>query len=374
MKIIADENIPYVRDFFSPFGEVVTAPGRHLKAEQVRDADILLVRSVTKVGESLLAGSKIRFVGTCTIGIDHLDTEYLKRNHIAYASAPGCNAGGVVQYVLAALTELAGNWRQKRIGVIGCGNVGGRLCRVLAALKVAHSVYDPFLPKTHNSRLVAVEQALDCDIICVHTPYTTAGPFPTHHMIGFEQLRRLRPGSILLNAGRGGAIDNLALLAHLQADADLRVVLDVWEDEPSINLALLEMVAIGTPHIAGYSYEGKLNGSAMIHAALSQFLGVNEEAMSRHRQDLMARLLGPAQVLPEMGLNPAISATYDIAADDRRMRDALFGAPAEQVGAAFDQLRKTYPERREFAHFKVMAEGAELQEDLQAAGFAAYDG
>lgn len=373
MKIIADENIPYVRDFFSPFGDVITAPGRHLTPEQVQDADILLVRSVTRVGEALLAGSKVRFVGTCTIGVDHLDTDYLRRNHIAYASAPGCNAGGVVQYVLTALTELASNWRQKRIGVIGCGNVGGRLCQTLEALKVAYSVYDPFLPKASNPRLVAVEQALDCDIICVHTPYTTAEPFPTHHMIGFEQLRRLRSGSILLNAGRGGAIDNLALLAHLQADADLRVVLDVWEHEPAVNLALLEMVAIGTPHIAGYSYEGKLNGSAMIHAALTKFLGMDEDTMGRHRQALLERLLGPAEVLPGTELNQAVRATYDIAADDRRMREALLNASADQVGAAFDHLRKTYPERREFSHFKVVADGPELQMDLQAAGFSTYD-
>jgi erythronate-4-phosphate dehydrogenase len=373
MKIVADENIPYVRDFFSPFGEVMTAPGRHLTPEQVGDADILLVRSVTRVGEPLLAGSKVRFVGTCTIGIDHLDTEYLQRNHIAYASAPGCNAGGVVQYVLTALTELASNWRQKRIGVIGCGNVGGRLCRTLAGLQVAYAAYDPFLPKADNPRLLAVEQALDCDIICVHTPYTTAEPFPTHHMIGFEQLRRLRPGSILLNAGRGGAIDNRALLAHLQADADLRVVLDVWEHEPAVNLALLDMVAIGTPHIAGYSYEGKLNGSAMIHAALTTFLGMDEAELGRHRQELMARLLGPTEVLPGAELNQSIRATYDIAADDRRMRDALLSSPADEVGAAFDRLRKTYPERREFSHFKVAADGPELQVDLRAAGFSAYD-
>lgn len=373
MKIIADENIPYVREFFAPFGEVVTAPGRQLTREQVSDADILLVRSVTRVGEPLLAGSKVRFVGTCTIGIDHLDTEYLRRNHVSYASAPGCNAGGVVQYVLTALTELASNWRQKRIGVIGCGNVGSRLCRTLAALKVSYCAYDPFLAKADNPRLVAVEQALDCDIICVHTPYTTAGPFPTHHMIGFEQLRRLRPGSILVNAGRGGAIDNLALLAHLQADADLRVVLDVWEHEPDVNLALLEMVALGTPHIAGYSYEGKLNGSAMIHAALAAFLGLDELEMGRHRQRLMERLLGPVDILPGCELNQAIRATYDIAADDRRMRDALLSASADQVGAAFDRLRKTYPERREFSHFRVDAEGTELLAELHGAGFASYD-
>lgn len=368
MKIVADENIPYVTEFFAPFGEVVTAPGRHLSADQVRDADILLVRSVTKVGEALLSGSKVRFVGTCTIGVDHLDTEYLRRNHITFASAPGCNAGGVVQYVLTALAELAANWRQKRVGVIGHGNVGGRLCRALQALQVNYLAYDPFVSPLDNPRSCAIEQALDCDIVCMHTPYTTAGPHPTHHMIGIKQLRYMRPGAILINAGRGGAIDNRALLAHLQRDADLRVVLDVWENEPEVNLALLEMVAFGTPHIAGYSYEGKLNGSAMIHEALVRFLGKDEAEMAAHRNALLAKLMGPPQDLSAGELNQAIRSTYDIAADDRRMREALLNAPAGEIGLAFDRLRKTYPERREFSHFQVQAE-PEVLVELKALGF-----
>jgi len=371
MKILADENIPYVHEFFGGFGEVITAPGRHLNREQLEDAEVLLVRSVTRVDERLLAGSAVRFVGTCTIGTDHLDKEYLRRNHIAFASAPGCNAGGVVQYVLAALTELASHWRQKRVGVIGRGNVGGRLCQALDALQVNYLAYDPFLSPSDHPRMCAVEQALDCDIICVHTPYTTAGPHPTHHMIGSQQLRNLRPGAILLNAGRGGGIDGRALLAHLQADADLRVVLDVWENEPDIDLALLELVALGSPHIAGYSYEGKLNGSAMIHAALAQFLGVDLEAAAQRCEELMVRLRGaPATVVCD-SLNQAILATYEVNSDDERLRHALAEAGSGGVGMAFDRLRKTYPERREFSHYKVVGADTHLQEQLQAIGFAA---
>jgi erythronate-4-phosphate dehydrogenase len=370
MKIVADENIPYVHEFFGSFGEVITAPGRHLTREQLGDAEVLLVRSVTRVNEALLAGSAVRFIGTCTIGTDHLDTEYLRRNHIAFASAPGCNAGGVVQYVMAALTELASHWRQKRVGVIGRGNVGGRLCRALEALQVNYLAYDPFLSPNEHPRLCAVEQALDCDIICVHTPYTTAGPHPTHHMIGSFQLRHMRPGAILLNAGRGGAIDNRALLAHLQADADLRVVLDVWENEPDIDLALMEVVALGTPHIAGYSYEGKLNGSAMIHAALAQFLGMDLEAAAQQRDQLMQRLLGEPVSITCDSLNQAILATYDINADDERLCRTLTSASPGGVGVAFDQLRKTYPERREFGHYRVISGDAHLQAQLAAIGFA----
>lgn len=369
MKIVADENIPYVKEFFSDFGEVIAVNGRHMTSEQVRDADILIVRSVTKVGPSLLDGSKVRFVGTCTIGIDHLDVAYLNKTGITYASAPGCNAGGVVQYVLTALGELASNWRQKRVGVIGRGNVGGRLCQALQALQVNYIAYDPFLSSADYPRMCAVEQALDCDIICVHTPYTTSGPHPTHHMISTKQLRHLRPGAILVNAGRGGAIDNLALLAHLQADADLRVVLDVWENEPDVNLALMEMVALGTPHIAGYSYEGKLNGSAMIHEQLTRFLQLDEAEMAAKREALMTRLKGPMSTIQGESLNQVVKATYDISADDRRFRDALSQAPRADIGKAFDHLRKTYPERREFSHFAVKTEVPEFAIELKALGF-----
>ncbi len=372
MKIVADENIPYVQEFFGRFGEVRTAPGRTLTAAQLHEADVLLVRSVTRVDEQLLAGSSVRFVGTCTIGIDHLDTEYLRKNHIVYASAPGCNAGGVVQYVLAALSRLDEGWTGRTVGVIGSGNVGGRLCKTLAALGVEYRAYDPFLVPQENSRLAPLAEVLHSDIVCLHTPYTTAGPHPTRHMIGRAQLDALRPGTILVNAGRGGAVANQALLQHLRSGADLRVVLDVWENEPGIDVALLERVALGSPHIAGYSFEGKLNGSAMIHAALADFLGLDREVAADQCRRLLRRLKGEPSTLTCGDLNAAIAATYDITADDARLREAVREAGPAGAAAAFDRLRKTYPERREFGHFRVKGTGP-LQESLGNIGFLTDD-
>lgn len=373
MKIVVDENIPFGQRFFERFGDVVTAPGRHLTAAQVRDADALIIRSVTRVDEQLLAGSRVKFVGTCTIGIDHLDTTYLRQNHVTYASAPGCNAGGVVQYDLAALTQLDRQWREKRLGVIGCGNVGSRLCKTLNALGVDYVVYDPFLQAADNPHLSTLEQVLDCEIVCMHTPYTTAGPHPTHHMINAENLGRLRSGAILLNAGRGGAIDNEALLAHLQGGADLRVVLDVWEHEPEVDLALMERVVIGSPHIAGYSFEGKIQGSAMIFAALVKHLDLDEAVFSEQLHRVMSKLKGQPETIHCTNFAEAIAATYDISADHGRFCRALTEAAPAGIGPAFDLLRKTYPERREFSHFSVVAEDLELKHTLNNIGFLSDD-
>ena len=373
MKLVVDENIPFGSRFFERFGEVQALPGRELSPEQVRDADILIVRSVTKVGEYLLSGSKVKFVGTCTIGIDHLDTEYLKRNHIAYASAPGCNAGGVVQYDLAALSQLQPDWRQKRVGVVGCGNVGGRLCKTLNALGVQYVVYDPFLTKVDNAHLTSLDEVLDCDVVCMHTPYTTAGPHPTHHLLNANNLSRLRPGTILLNAGRGGAIDNQALLTHLQQGADLRVVLDVWEHEPQVDLALMEHVQLASPHIAGYSFEGKMNGSAMIYQELVNYLDLDASVFDEQLRRLLDKLRGAPQTVHCDSFSDALAATYDIGADDQRFRHALTAAAPNGIGAAFDLLRKTYPERREFSHFNAATADTGLRKTLFNIGFLIDD-
>ena len=249
MKLICDENIPFVHRFFDSFGEVVTRPGRSLQAADLEGADALIVRSVTRVNAELLARSDLRFVGTCTIGIDHLDTDYLDERGIAWASAPGCNSGGVVQYVLAALAQLRPNWRQLSIGVIGAGGVGGRLMRTLQAVGVDCCAYDPFL--SGRGYLAPLQQVLAADVVCVHTPLTRTGPHPTLHMIGAAELAALKPGALLINAGRGGAVDGDALKHHLAAGAALSTALDVWEGEPAIDGALLERVDLGTPHIAG---------------------------------------------------------------------------------------------------------------------------
>lgn len=373
MKIVADENISNLQDFFGHFGEVRPVSGRTVTAEQLRDADVLLVRSVTQVNPALLADTPVRFVGTCTIGTDHLDLNYLAERDIAWASAPGCNANGVVQYVLSVLATLMPDWRERRVGVIGSGNVGARICRALSVLGVEHCAYDPFLTLADNPQLTDLASVLNCDAVCVHTPYTLEGPHPTHHLVNRDALAQLRPGALLINAGRGGAVDNAALLAHIESGADLKVALDVWEHEPAIYRPLLKRVTLGSPHIAGYSFEGRLNGSAMIFSALAAHLGWPEARAQSIRAEISATAMGPPQALSCRDLNQTLLSTYQPLADDARLRETLLSAPPEQVGPSFDRLRKTYAQRREFGHYSIVDTPAPLAQTLVELGFHHYE-
>lgn len=324
MKIVADENIAYAKHFFAGLGELVLLPGRSISAEDVRDADVLLVRSVTRVDQQLLTNSRVRFVGSCTIGTDHVDRAYLAQKNIHFAFAPGCNAQAVVEYVVAALQGLAVDLAALRIGVVGCGNVGGRLLRYLIESGVDAVGCDPFLLHS-DLPLVDMNAIMQCDVICLHTPLTHDGAHPTFHLFDKTRIGQLKAGTVLLNAGRGAVIDNAALLQRLEQQQDLQVVLDVWENEPAIDHELLAQVAIGTPHIAGYSAEGKLRGTEMVYAALCDFLG-------RAPQAEAVALGGTVE-------------PYDIFADDAALREQY----PRDGAAAFDRLRKLYRVRRECA-------------------------
>lgn len=234
--------------------------------------------------------------------------------------------------------------------------------------------YDPFLSKAEYPLLADWHSILECDAICMHTPYTNEGPFPTHHMMNETALKQIRPRALLLNAGRGGAVDNEALLAHLRAGAELQVVLDVWEREPHISWALAQAVSIATPHIAGYSFEGKINGAAMIYLALSEFVGSRSEVAHNTCEQLLSRLKGPLQTLQRESLNDAILATYDIREDHKRFIYALQQAGPSGLGVAFDHLRKTYPERRELDHFRLTPCAPDYAESLAALGFRIHPG
>lgn len=365
MRIIADENIPMVEEFFTDLGEVVRLPGRSMTAADLRDADALLVRSVTKVNQALLAESRVRFVGTCTIGVDHLDRDYLDSAGITWASAPGCNANSVVEYVYAALAHLDIDWLERRVGIIGCGNVGGLLHKRLRAQSVECHCYDPFLSLEQNPDLTDLDSVLDCDIVCLHTPYTTDGPHPTHHLVGSEELRKLRTGALLLNGGRGPVVDNAALLEFLESGANIQVVLDVWEPEPEISRPLLQHVDLGSPHIAGYSYDGKVKGTEMIYQALCQHLG---QEPSKLLSDQLPALADDQCLIhandPWLAVRNATEQVYAIAADDRRLRALAQRADAgeEPFGKGFDGLRKNYPVRREFNNYRLVFEaGVEAQ-------------
>lgn len=348
MKIVADENMPLVREMFSACGGVETFPGRELGSEQIKDADVLLVRSVTAVNEDLLAGSSVRFVGSATIGTDHVDQGYLEKNGIQFASAPGCNANAVVQYVLSVLFRLRPDWMEQTVGIVGCGNVGGRLYQTLQQLGVNCRCYDPFLDKSDNAHLVSFEEVIQSDILCLHTPLTTGGPYPTYHLFNESVLSQLSHNALLINAGRGAVVDNQALL-NLLPQSSWQVALDVWEGEPDIILTLLEQVDIGTPHIAGYSYDGKVNGTTMVRDAFCMWLG----------KDIPEHVIGENITCKEQLIDleastllDAVLASFDVAQEDRRMRDALLASGAN-VSEEFDQLRKTCPKRLEFQHYQV---------------------
>lgn len=374
MKIIADENIPLVNEFFGHLGEIIRLPGRTMNADDLRGADALLVRSVTPVGEALIGASNLSFVGTCTIGVDHLDQDYLDQRGITWASAPGCNANSVVEYVYAALAHLDVDWSNRRVGIIGCGNVGGFLHKRLRAQGVHCLCYDPFLTSADNPDLTTLDAVLDCDIVCLHTPLTTSGPHPSWHLLGEPELARLRPGTVLLNAGRGPVVDNAALLRRLQAADDLQVVLDVWEPEPDISRSLLNRVALGTPHIAGYSYDGKVTGTAMIYTALCEHLGVEPQAsLADVLPPVVDNLLKVTTADNWRAQGQLIPQAYAIAEDDQRLRDLARRAEqgTENFAQGFDRLRKEYPVRREFANYRLEFEpGTEGNaERLGALGF-----
>ena len=363
MLIVADENIPLIEEFFAGFGEIRRFPGRAIDRATVEQADVLLVRSVTQVDRQLLEGSPVRFVGTCTIGTDHLDLDYFAEAGIAWSSAPGCNARGVVDWVLGSLLALAdvhgAKLAERRYGVIGAGQVGGRLVDVLRGLGWDVRVCDPPRAAVEGGDFRSLEKVLrECDVISLHTPLTRDGDNPTRHLIDAERLKALRPGTWLINASRGGVVDNTALRVHLESGANLDVALDVWEGEPEVNVRLAELCRIATPHIAGYSLDGKLRGTAQIYEA---FCAWQQRAPEVDLDDLL-----PAQWLAELSLKEECDpdwalamlcrAVYDPRSDDANFRRSLVG-DTKTRRAAFDALRKHYPPRREITGLWVDIQG-----------------
>lgn len=379
MKILVDANVPAANACFGALGEVVRRPGREIAPGDLRDADALVVRSITRVDAALLAEARsLRFVGTCTIGTDHVDTRLLAERGIAFASAPGCNAEAVVDHVLVSLATLAERqgWRlaERRVGVVGAGNVGGRLLHRLSAMGIDCLACDP--PRVEAEDLVApgsgapadfvdLDTLIDeCDVLCLHTPLVREGPHATHHLLDAERIAALAPGTVLLNAGRGDCLDGQALRARLAGQGDISAVLDVWEGEPGIDAALRDLVELATPHIAGYSLDGKLRGTHQVTRALCRVFGLPcrvtlDELLPAPP---LARLeLGPG-LSTEEALRLAMRAVYD----PRRDHDALQRESRRQgMAAGFDACRAAYPLRREFATLEV----ALLEAEGQMAGW-----
>jgi len=378
MKIVADANIPFVKECFSSIGEVTVVGGREITLDVVADADALLVRSITPVDEKLLAGSKVRFVATATIGFDHVDIDFLGRNDIGFTSAPGSNANSAAEYVIAGLLDIGQRYaldlEGRSIGIIGVGNVGSRVAKKCAAMGMAVYLNDPPLQRqTGDAKYLPLEKLFNCDFITFHTPLTFEGPDKTYHLADEKFFKSLRQRCVFINASRGGVVDSSALKSAIRSGRLRAVVLDVWENEPDIDIEFLKMVDLGTPHIAGYSLDGKIAGMIMIYKAACEYFAVEPKF------DLEDFLPEPA--VPELKVNPniasdqdallsAVQKIYRIDKDDTRLRRVL-DKPAENRGEYFDSLRKNYPIRREFENTRMIIKNtnSNLAKKLIGIGF-----
>jgi len=349
-----------------------------MTAVAVRDADILLVRSVTKINSQLLDGSRVKFVGTATIGIEHVDIDYLKSRGIGFTSAPGSNANSVAEYFIAGLLNIAQKYQielsGKSLGIIGFGNVGSRVAKKAQTLGMELYINDPPLQRqTGDTKYRPIEELFGCDFLTVHTPLTFDGSDKTFHLIDESFFDSLKNGCVFFNTSRGAVVDTAALKKAIQSGKLKASVLDVWENEPAIDVELLEMVDIATPHIAGYSLDGKVAGMIMIYKAVCDYCGIElaygEESFLS--APVVDRLTVPPGLADEqMIMDDVVRKIYDIKKDDAALRDVL-GLPADERAEYFVQLRKDYPIRREFEDIRIaLGPGYELLADkLKGIGF-----
>lgn len=376
MKIVADENIPFVKEAFSSLGEVTTLPGRSMTPGDLKSAEILLVRSVTQVNEQLLKNTPVKYVASATIGFDHLDTEYLKKHDIPWSTSPGCNATAAAEYVIAALLHIAAakgiSLKGKTAGIIGCGNVGSRVKHRLAALEINCIINDPPLQKREpEQKFVGLEEALSTDIISLHVPLKRTGEHPTYHLLNQQTLDKISSNTILINTSRGSVIDNRSLLYYLHHKRFI-AALDVWEGEPIVSPELLDACILGTSHIAGYSLDGRVRGTEMIYHACCQHLKITPTWQAN---DILNKVNNKSiDLRNSSGINAsiqqAINHVYDIIADDRALRKSI-ALRGDLAGKAFDQLRRNYPLRREFGCYTaaIDAKQQDLGEVLLTLGF-----
>ncbi|EPC02506.1 hypothetical protein L861_09180 [Litchfieldella anticariensis FP35 = DSM 16096] len=381
MHLLVDHQIPLADAFFGDLGHLKRMPGREIDAAAAAKADIMIIRSVTRIDETLLADSNVRFVGTCTIGTDHVDRQALKDRGIGFASAPGCNAEAVVDYVLSSLLLICERegvaLDARRVGIVGVGNVGGRLYRRLSALGIDCLLCDPPRAEAEGEDgFIDLDLLLDqADIVCLHTPLVRSGLHATWHLLDATRIAALKPGTVLLNAGRGACVDGEALSERLAQRGDITTILDVWEHEPGIDETLWRQVDIATPHIAGHSLDGKMRGTEQVYLALMEFLGLPR----RHHLDDLA----PSPTLSRLTLDAGhgvwealrlcMRACYDV----RRDADSLSREQRRRgMAAGFDHCRAHYPLRREFSTLEVeLKPGAvELVPWLTAAGFKVMTG
>ena len=358
MKIIIDNKIPFIRGVFEPYAEVVYLPGAETTPDVVKDADALITRTRTICGESLLKGSKVKIIATATIGFDHIDTRWVEAAGIEWKSAPGCNSWSVEQYIASVLVTLSKkhglDLTKMTLGVVGVGNVGSKVAKVAGLLGMKVLLNDP--PRARREgpdAFVSLDEVIRrADIITLHVPLERQGEDATWHLFDDKRIGSLGKDRILINSSRGPVVDNKALKNALQEHTIMGAVLDVWENEPGLDPELVSLLDLSTPHIAGYSADGKANGTTMSVQAVAEKLGlpltdwvasgIPDPPMSREFTiDAAGRT--NSEVLAE-----AILHTYEVQGDSDLLRDDI---------GAFEKLRGDYRIRREFRAFSIKLKG-----------------
>jgi len=369
LKIVVDRNIRAARATFGAHADLVFMDGRTIRRDDLLDADALVVRTATRVGPELLQGTPVRFVGSTSIGTDHLDIDWLTRAGIAWSNAPGCNADSAAQYTLAmiwlAWERLGRSLSGLTAGIIGHGNVGSRVKCLLETLGARVVANDPPLAAAGEPGLVSLDEALDQDLVCLHVPLTTDGPYPTCRMIAAETLARMRDGALLVNTARGDVVDGPALLAELQSGR-LHAALDVWPGEPRIDAALLRAACVATPHVAGYSDDGKRLGTWMVYTRFCEWAGLEAVQTAAAPGDVQELELPAGDDV----LGRALDAACFVALHDSGLR-TLAEVSAGQRAAGFDQLRRDYPPRRDFKGWRLRVADPESARLLRRLGFQA---
>lgn len=370
LKIVADDKIPFLRGALEKFANVIYLPGRDINNEILKDADALLTRTRTKCNEDLLKGTSVKFIGTATIGFDHIDIRYCEKNNIKWVNAPGCNSSSVQQYITAALLRIAAdnhfNLEEKTLGIVGVGNVGSKVETAARLLGMNVMLNDPPRERREGSKnfVLLGDILYNADIITVHVPLNIVGDDCTWHLFNEKSFKKMRKGTWFINTSRGEVADTVALKKALSNDK-IRAVLDVWENEPDIDMSLMHLAFIATPHIAGYSTDGKANGTARVVNSLAEYFNLPLKNWYPQNVPLPA---GINIVIDCKGktdteiIREAVNRTYNIERDDIGLRLS----PHD-----FEKLRGDYPLRREFSTFnvKLKPSSAVLRRKLEGLGF-----
>ncbi len=371
MKFIIDDKIPYIKGALEPFGEVVYLAGAKTTPEIVKDADAIITRTRTICNEELLKNSKVKFIATATIGYDHIDTNYCKEAGIEWTNAPGCNSKSVEQYILSTIFVLAEkhhfNLKDKTIGVVGVGHVGSKVAKVCELLGMNVLLNDPPRERDEGSdQFVSLETIKqEADFITLHVPLNMRGEDATFQLADTIFFQGLEKRPYLINSCRGEVVDSFAVDSALQMGMISGLILDCWENEPNIDLKLLSKCELATPHIAGYSKDGKANGTSMSIQVISRFfnLGIdNWQAINIDTPEFTTIEIDGSDLSEEETISKAVLTTYDIRNDDKRLRENT---------AEFEKQRGDYPVRREFPAYTIAAKNinTETIEKLKELGF-----